>query len=221
MFKKLKHLMRFYMIFISATLAFQFPLLVSNYSIVEGFNYMDYHGEQLFDKLTVILTIAVDILIIVFFLIFMINLFLQILSLGRLVKFLTRSLCSRVTIYIILVPLAFLYTHDVIAMLFYCWGSPAFKMTQASKDANDNWTNKIDFCLFQVHEYEDDSASQRDPRLHWLTLSRYISQVSRLIWTIVLFSSMFYLQTNGTSSSNLKVRVRSMSSSLRIRTMSS
>ena len=45
MFKKLKHLMRFYMIFISATLAFQFPLLVSNYSIVEGFNYMDYHEE--------------------------------------------------------------------------------------------------------------------------------------------------------------------------------
>ena len=45
MFKKLKHLMRFYLVFISATLAFQFPLLVSNYRIVEKFDYTDYHGE--------------------------------------------------------------------------------------------------------------------------------------------------------------------------------
>lgn len=65
----------------------------------------------------------------------------------------------------------------------------------------------MDFCLYQVHEYDDVNAGQRDPRLEWLILSRYISQVSRLIWTLVLFGSMFYLQSNGRG-----VKVRALSS---------
>ena len=68
------------------------------------------------------MAIGYDIIIIVLFVMFMANQVIQLLSLGRIVRFMTEKKWIRVMIYIILAPLTLLYTHDVFAMLRYSWG---------------------------------------------------------------------------------------------------
>ena len=73
--------------------------------------------------------ICVDLLIIIFIAMFLINTTVQLLSLIRLMNFLIKPKWARGIIYILLISLALLYMHDVFAMLFYYWGAPAYDMT--------------------------------------------------------------------------------------------
>ena len=66
---------------------------------------------------------------IVFLLMVLANLVIQLVAIVRLINFLTLSKWMRAPMYLLLVPLTLLYTHDVFALLFYDWGSPATKMT--------------------------------------------------------------------------------------------
>jgi len=63
---------------------------------------------------------------------FLATMIIQLLSAGRLIRFLSQSKIIRGGLYILLIPLSLLYTYDVFSMLLYFWGVPAFAMTRWS-----------------------------------------------------------------------------------------
>ena len=80
------------------------------------------------------MTILVDGLSILFALLFFGNYIIQLLSFTRITRFATENKYIRASLFIIMIPFSFLYTNDVMAMLLYSWGAPAFIMTSPSKD---------------------------------------------------------------------------------------
>ena len=128
MFQKLKFLRRYQQVFIFTLLIFETPMMMySAFQILEiadykqNFNFQD----QYYSAQRAALTTVVDVLIMMFFVIFLANVSFQLISLDRLMRFLTDNKVARVSLYCLVIPLTMLYVHNIFSMLIYYWGTPA------------------------------------------------------------------------------------------------
>ena len=128
MFQKLKFLKRYQQVFIGTLLIFETPMMM--YSAFQILHIADHkqdliYQEQYYSALRAALTIVVDIMIMVFFIVFLANVGFQLISLDRLMRFLTDNKITRFSLYCLVVPLTLLYVHNIFSMLIYYWGTPA------------------------------------------------------------------------------------------------
>ena len=129
MFKKLSFLKSYYLVFIAAVFAFQATILITTYTdLAKYFKNANYDPQE-YNQTLVIMTILVDGLSLLFALLFFGNYLIQLLSFTRITCFATENKWIRASLLIIMIPISFLYANDVMAMLLYSWGAPAFKMT--------------------------------------------------------------------------------------------
>ena len=84
---------------------------------------------QTYQKVLIILSIGVDIMIMVMLLIYLANLTIQQLTMFKLMNFISQNNWRRVMFYILVIALSVSYIHEVFFMLIYLWALPAFKMT--------------------------------------------------------------------------------------------
>ena len=84
---------------------------------------------QTYQKVLIILSIGVDIMIMVMLLIYLANLTIQQLTMFKLMNFISQNNWRRVMFYILVIALSVIYIHEVFFMLIYLWALPAFKMT--------------------------------------------------------------------------------------------
>ena len=73
---------------------------------------------------------------------------IQVLSVVRLIRFLTTTKKTEIVLSLAALLLSVIYLHQVIAMLAPYWGYPALKMTYISYEWPEGWINKSVFCLF-------------------------------------------------------------------------
>ena len=73
---------------------------------------------------------------------------IQVLSVLRLIRFLTTTKKTQILLSLVALLLSVIYLHQVIAMLAAYWGYPALKMTLASYEWSEGWINESYFCLF-------------------------------------------------------------------------
>ena len=138
------------------------------------------------------MTKIVGTLTIMFFLLFLANLVVQLATFVRLVKFLTFKKWIRTVMYFLLIPFTLLYINDVFSLLYSTWGAPAFNMTRPSQESNvKNGNNYSYFCLY---DWRDVKKTHYEKLKVWLDYSLSLSRVSRLFWTITLFTGFIYLQ---------------------------
>lgn len=73
--------------------------------------------------------------------------------------------------------------------MFFSWGAPAFTMTQKSFD-DIYWVNDSYFCLYDDNKGYNQFNKYKDMFGYLYSTSL----ISHLLWTIVLFTSMIWLQ---------------------------
>ena len=76
----------------------------------------------------------VDIVLILWLVLLVMNLILQIICIMKTICFMSKSKIIRVVAFILLLPLAAIYINDTLIILVFSWGVPAFLMTQYSRD---------------------------------------------------------------------------------------
>ena len=137
-----------------------------------------------------------DVIVLIFFLIFVINISIQLISLVRLINFLETKRWKRTASFTLLTLLTVLYINDVLCMLMYSWGAPAISMTRSSYDIQNNAVvvvNGFNQCIY------DASKKEKIPEFYQalvnlLAFSRRVSKITPLVWTIVLYLGVIYLQ---------------------------
>lgn len=133
-----------------------------------------------------------DLTILALCLFIVVNLIIQVVSFVKLIKFLTTSDNARKTLYLGLVLLSTLYLHDVFSMLLYFWGLPAFTMTDQSYLGKET-INHDARCLVDFSIQDETQWKLQQFKKIW-NFSFSISLISRLIWTLLLFGGLVYLQ---------------------------
>ena len=120
-FKKLEVLTCYFSLFTISILIFKVPLIIvswisnlHNYATIIARDY----APQLYNETQVVLAVIVGTVSIVFLLMLVANWAIQLLSVVRLINFLTLNKWKRAVMYFLLVPLTLLYTHDVFALLY-------------------------------------------------------------------------------------------------------
>lgn len=124
---------------------------------------------------------------IIFMLFFLVNLVLQLISMSRIVSFITKKTCMKLSMYVLMVLLAFFYVNDILKMMMHSWGAPANNMTMLTQT---NRSNR--YCLFD--NTDETSEANFQVLIRFINYQSTISRFSSLVWTLVLFSSMIYLQ---------------------------
>lgn len=132
-------------------------------------------------------------MVIIFLIVVLINLSISLLSIVRLLVFITESKLLRGLGYFLLVPLSILYINNVFIVLSYLWGIPAFRMVRPSYYENGKRFNNKDFCL---HDILDSSYQKVDTlQFWWFQFSYSLDHVSHIVWAVVMFIGFMILQT--------------------------
>ena len=84
---------------------------------------------------------------------FVANLVLQVVSLVRLIKFLTKNKWARASLVLFTLAFSLLYLNDVLLMVTPQWGIPAYRMTFPSYDIGKRrYINSYRFCLYDYYD---------------------------------------------------------------------
>ena len=81
----------------------------------------------------------------------MMNIMIQIISLSRVNKFITKNKWTRALLNLLLLALAILNANNIFLKLLFSWGSPARKMTSKSRNYNE-WINTENYCLHDIFD---------------------------------------------------------------------
>ena len=84
------------------------------------------------------MTVLYDLSVILIGVWFLISFCFQLISLGKLICFLTSNKWTKFWLFVFIAALSLLYLHDVLAMLIVTWGLPAISMTRMSYDYEKN-----------------------------------------------------------------------------------
>ena len=76
----------------------------------------------------------VDIVLILWLVLLVINLILQMICIMKTICFISKSNLIRAVAFILLLPLSAIYINDTLIILVFSWGVPAFLMTIPSYD---------------------------------------------------------------------------------------
>ena len=84
---------------------------------------------------------------------------IQIVSFAKIVRFLTHRPVIQALLYLIMLLINILYMHDVLIMLGYYWGLPAFNMTYMSnpvgmEGSKEDFVNSYKFCVLDYVDLE-------------------------------------------------------------------
>ena len=88
---------------------------------------------ELPDKSIVRLTVALDVIIMVFMVGFVLNLVLVLRAIKNLVKFITRNKYKRSMSFVVLVPMRILYINICFQLMSFLWGSPGISIVKYLK----------------------------------------------------------------------------------------
>ena len=111
-----------------ALLLFQIPLLLKLQNIENEYfnvNWEDYEPREY----VITLTMITDLLTIMFTVMLVLNLGVLLLSMQRLIKFLSTINLIRWLSYLLLVFLSILYINECFQMMAFYWGLPAFQLS--------------------------------------------------------------------------------------------
>ena len=128
-----------------------------------------------------------------------------------------RSPITRSFLYFLLFVLFLFYVNDVIAMMSYYWGAPAFNMTRRSimwpsATARPTEINNSPQCLREIlEEGPFDGAANRIDGVAavggggWVRFNLAVTQVSAVLWTVVFCFGFFEYQRYGGNKAKGKV----------------
>ena len=151
-FKKIKILKFNQIAFLVTLLSFIIP---SGFKVKSDIDYEFNNSNrkvQNWELKTIVLTIFVDATIVCLCLSFLASLVFQMLSVFRLIRFLATSKVTRVFLSFAALLLSIIYMHEVVEMLVFFWGYPAFKMMSPSKKKK-KWINSTQFCIYDFKNY--------------------------------------------------------------------
>ena len=143
-------------------------------------------------------TLSVNILIISFMTGIILNGFLLLLSVVRIIKFLTSSKALRVFLYCVLGPTCLFYINLCFWMMANYWGATAYEFNACigSQDCLQNENNNIDaeeFYFLLDYFWENKRA------VYWLRLSYMVFVYTPFIMAAILSAILFALSVNFTS----------------------